>query len=478
MKALKEIKEVKNAKEKIISAINKVKEIKNLNELARRAQNKTAYWVIVGLGAFIFAGWFFMRSHNDDAAKKPDTKQEVAQLAGTIDAQFTQSTASKALDQQQQEIKDLNEKLKSFSDQMGLLQKSLDEKKQEEINDSKIALQELQTKIAELEATLKKSGSRLPTNSELGAKTEIESSTRGITTTSFSFSSSSPEDENQSTTITGSLKDTTLGSNTTKPKTAKNYVPPGTFAKAVLLSGADANAGVHGQTDTTPIVMRILDNGTLPNGNHSFLKGCFVTAAVYGDASSERGQIRLQHLSCIRPGNHVLDIPVEGTINDMGGNDGIRGHVVMRNQKLIWNAGVSGFLSGIGSALQQSATTQAISPLGVTSAIKSGRVFEHSAYGGANTALGKLADYYIKLADMYHPIVQVHAGSQVNIVFLKGFSLIEGIPGSERFISEKDTKTEITNSKEVDNQDYTQAIKNAHLGQSVTGQNNTNEEIQ
>lgn len=477
----KEIKETENTypfKEKIISVINKVKDtekMKNLNELARNMQNKTAYWVMAGLGVFIFTGWFFIHSHEDKSAEKAnklDANQESAQMAGTVDTQFTQESSSKALDKQQQEIKSLNEKLSNLSDQLELLQNGLDEKRQEEINDNKVTLQELQTKIIELEVALKKSGGRLSTNSELGAKTEIETSTRGITTTNFSFSSSG--NENQATQVTGSLKNITPSSNTIKPKTAKDYVPPGTFAKAVLLSGADTNAGVHGQTDTTPIVMRILDNGTLPNGSHSSLKGCFVTAAAYGDASSERGQIRLQHLSCIRPGNHILDIPIEGTINDMGGNDGIRGHVVMRNQKLIWNAGISGFLSGIGSAMQQSATTQSISPLGVTNAIKSGKVLEHSAYGGANTALGKLADYYIKLADMYHPIVQVHAGSQVNIVFLKGFSLTEGIPETEKVVSEKDTKMEVTNSQETGNPNLMQSIKNSHLGQHIAEQEGNN----
>ena len=473
-----------NIKEKIISVINKVKELKNPNELARMAQNKTAYWVITGLGVFVFAGWFFMHSHGGDISKKPDTKQESAQMDGAVDAQFDQESSKKALDKQQSEIKSLNEKLTEISNQMDFLQKSLTEKSQEEISDNKLAVQELQTKILELEAALlKKSGGQLPAHDGLGTGIkETEPSTRGITTTNFSFFSTG--DDSQTTSVTGSIKDTTLGSNTIKAKTAKDYVPPGTFAKAVLLSGADTNAGVHGQTDTTPIVMRILDKGTLPNGNHSSLKGCFVTAAAYGDASSERGQIRLQHLSCVRPGNHILDIPVEGTINDMGGNDGIRGHVVMRNQKLIWNAGVSGFLSGIGSALQQSATTQSISPLGVTNAIKSGKAFEHSAYGGANTALGKLADYYIKLADMYHPIVQVHAGSQVNIVFLKGFSLTEGL--SDQAASEKEKKTEITSTQEIGSPDFTQSIKNSHLGQSITEQeineshnerNEINEEI-
>ena len=247
------------------------------------------------------------------------------------------------------------------------------------------------------------------------------------------------------------------------------------------MNGADTNAGVHGQTDTTPIVMKILDNGTLPNGGRTSLKGCFVTAAAYGDASSERGQIRLQRLSCLRSGDQVLDIPVEGTINDRGGNDGIRGHVVMRNNRLIWNAGISGFLSGIGNAMQQSATTQAISPLGVTSAVKSGKTLEHSAYGGANTALGKLADYYIKLADLYHPIVQVRAGSQVTVVFLKGFPLTEGLPESSISAKEKEEakgeKIEITNSYESGNLDFNQTIKDAHLGQATTEDALSNEEV-
>ncbi|MFZ3532926.1 conjugal transfer protein TraB, partial [Vibrio harveyi] len=34
-----------------------------------------------------------------------------------------------------------------------------------------------------------------------------------------------------------------------------------------------------------------------------------------------------------------------------------------------------------------------------------------------------LADYYIKLAELYHPIVEVNPGAVVNIVFLEGFPL-------------------------------------------------------
>ncbi|EKE00997.1 MAG: hypothetical protein ACD_21C00247G0002 [uncultured bacterium] len=358
---------------------------------------------------------------------------------------------------------------------MDALQKTLDEKNTEEGNAERQTVQGLQTRIEELEGVLNKKPGSQPNSAGLASGLGAEA--RGITTINFSYA-----DEPQSA---ATLQNPQNAQNTQNPQTAetvvktvKDYVPPGTFARAVLLSGADTNAGVHGQTDTVPITMRILDNGTLPNGEHSSLKGCFVTAAAYGDASSERGQIRLQRLSCVRkPGGHVLDVAVEGTINDMGGSDGIRGHVVMRNNRLIWNAGVSGVLSGIGNAMQQSLSTQSISPLGSTSTIPTGKIFQAGAYGGANTALGKLADYYIKLAEMYHPIVQVHAGSQVNIVFLKGFSLTEGQPSTQAPYTAKTQDTPIIQDTRIQNTaspSLMPNVKDARFGQEIDVNNSIN----
>ncbi|MDP2516059.1 hypothetical protein Q8W15_15700 [Photobacterium damselae subsp. piscicida] len=35
----------------------------------------------------------------------------------------------------------------------------------------------------------------------------------------------------------------------------------------------------------------------------------------------------------------------------------------------------------------------------------------------------KLSDYYIKLAEQYHPIIELNPGTVVNLVILKGFPL-------------------------------------------------------
>lgn len=399
--------------------------IKNINELARKSQKKTVVLGLIAVGSLICVGWLFV----PEKASTTNPKQQIAQMDGATNAQFTQDASQKIIQMQQQEILELRKQLQDIGKQMDALQKTFHDERVDYNTNTDI--QTLQIRIAELEDALHK-------NSSYPNKAE-NSLSRGITTITFSYA------DNAASQI----------------KTATNYVPAGTFAKAVLLSGADTNAGVQGQTDTTPITMRILDDGTLPNGRRSSLRGCFVTAAAYGDASSERGQIRLQRLSCIRkPDNQVLDIAVEGTINDMGGSDGIRGHLVMRNNKLIWNAGVSGMLSGVGQAVQQSLSTQTVSPLGVTNTVMPSKIFQAGTTGGVNTAMGKLADYYIKLADMYHPIVQVHAGSKVNIVFLKGFSLSQGTDTSEK--PESNITTQTTQSDEL-----MQNIKNSQLGQEI-----------
>lgn len=399
----------------------------NLNELAQIKQNRAALIIIGGLLALLIISYVVM--HKSPEPKQVSTPE--ANLAGVTDKEFTPEYSKQALEKQQKQIEALQEQIGDMSKELKDAQGALDEKLIEPA-DLNTNLSDLQAKVAELEESLSKSPNGGVAQSDATAAAPI-------TTVNFTYQGGPQE----------------------TMKSPMNYVPAGSFVKAVLLSGADTNAGVHGQADTSPVTMRILDNGTLPNGRKSSLKGCFLVAAAYGDASSERGQIRLQRLSCAKKGQPILDIPVEGTINDLGGSDGVRGHVVMRNNKLIFNAGVAGMLSGVGSAMKQTLTTQTTSPLvGVSSqTILPNDTWKYGAVGGLDNAFTKLADYYIKLADMYHPIVQVHAGSEVTAVFLKGFSLGEGI------IEEKSIGK--PNSQEVLPESVTQTLKTAEVGDEV-----------
>lgn len=214
--------------------------------------------------------------------------------------------------------------------------------------------------------------------------------------------------------------------NTPYKRTSQNYVPTGSFVTAVLVGAADANAGVNAQGDTAPIVFRTIHDGILPNGKRSKLKGCTVTASVYGEISSNRGIARLDNLSCIfndkEKGEEILDIPVQGTAFNFGRN-GIRGTPVMRNGKIMQMAGISGLFTGLGQTAKNASSTQITGTSGVVTSIDPNQALLNMGGSALEEVGSKMADYYIKLAEQYHPIIELNPGAVVNLVFLKGFPL-------------------------------------------------------
>jgi conjugal transfer pilus assembly protein TraB len=205
--------------------------------------------------------------------------------------------------------------------------------------------------------------------------------------------------------------------------TATHYVPSGTFVRAVVLGGADADASVNGQSKNNGVMLfKLVQPGTLPNGSRSHLEGCFVTASSYGDISSERAYVVLDKLSCARPGEAIVDKSVTGWVF-FEGKVGIKGKPLMRDNKIMRWAGLSGALSGIASAAQYSQSVQSISPLGSATTVPTGNIAPYAAYGGASKAADVLSSYYVKRAEQYHPVIQVGSGNLVTIVFKDGFYL-------------------------------------------------------
>ena len=145
-------------------------------------------------------------------------------------------------------------------------------------------------------------------------------------------------------------------------------------------------------------------------------------ASIYGDISSERGEARLNKISCTRADGTILEKPVQGYLS-FAGKEGIKGRPVMRNGKILEMAGLSGLLSGFSSGIQQASQTQAVSPLGQTTTIQPGQVWRNGLAGGAGNAMSLLASYYVKRADQYHPIIEIGSSTVATVVFQTGFSL-------------------------------------------------------
>mgnify|MGYP000317134423 CR=1 FL=1 len=66
-----------------------------------------------------------------------------------------------------------------------------------------------------------------------------------------------------------------------------NYLPAGSYVKAVLISAVDASVSISSQSDPRPVLFRIIDNARSAVDKNKQLtvnvKGCTVTGAAYGD---------------------------------------------------------------------------------------------------------------------------------------------------------------------------------------------------
>lgn len=225
------------------------------------------------------------------------------------------------------------------------------------------------------------------------------------------------------------------------PKTVDTTIPAGAFAKTVLLSGLDASSSMSASSDPRPMLLRLIEFGTLPRRFQSDLKDCHCTASAYGDLSSERVYARLEKLTCIeRKSGEIIETQVAGYIAGSDGKAGIRGIVASKDGQFLARSLVGGVFAGLSNvANPQNRQVQGnpfvpggnqISPPNI------GDMFTAGMASGASTALDRLSQYYIDRAEQLQPVIQVAAGQVVDVVFTEG-----------TFIGSQDVHSEIRSQK-------------------------------
>jgi conjugal transfer pilus assembly protein TraB len=166
-----------------------------------------------------------------------------------------------------------------------------------------------------------------------------------------------------------------------------------------------------------------LEDCWLPDNHHIFsLKNAHILASVYGDIGTERGVVRLESISFFdKKTDEAYDIPVDGTVSDISGRNGIKGIPTLRNKAVLLSAGLAGGLSGLGGAVSQLGTSQSIGGGGVTNAYNPSRVGYSMAGGAVQKSADNISNYLVKLAEAYSPVIEIRPGSVVNIIFQHGF---------------------------------------------------------
>lgn len=371
------------------------------NQLIKKKQMKLFIAVVLGLMVVLT---MLITLLADGRPKKSIHAEKAAGLTGIVDESFTEANAESAMTAQQGEFESLKKQVTKLHATIGALIKN----QTEELT----ALNKTwESKFEEAKA------------SNLAKSNNVDAS---VTPPLFQQQSLAFNGDPSHVGIRPSIHHVSF-----KKKKQRviarldpaHYVPSNTSVRAVVLGGADADASVYGQSKNNGVMLfKLLDAGSLPNGQRSRLQGCRVSANTFGDISSERAFATLYRLSCAHPGEPIIDKEITGWVF-YNGKVGIKGQPMMRDGKVMTWAGVSGALSGVAEAAQYAQSMQQFGAFGATSVVPSGNIGPFAAYGGASKAAEKLSEYYVKRAEQYHPVIQIGAGNIVTIVFKDGFYL-------------------------------------------------------
>ena len=204
------------------------------------------------------------------------------------------------------------------------------------------------------------------------------------------------------------------------------WLPAGAHAEAVVLAGVDASAGVSSQGDPRPVLLRITGPAWTAAEDGAALQvdvdGCTVTGAAHGDLSSEKVYVRFRTMTCAGPEpGTVIETDVAGFVAGSG-KTGVRGPVVSREGALVEKAFLAGLVSGVGQGVSQAFQPQAVATGGGAAVANTGLgdIGRAGLGAGASSAGQKVADYMIRRAEQYQPVIQLQAGTKVTLVFLEG----------------------------------------------------------
>ena len=363
-----------------------------------QALKKKQFFILAGVGSILVLALLFLFDVVSGSKEPPvQSKTQESKIAGSTSHLDPREIWAQRMEE---ESKKLNDKLSSLE---GLLNQTMAENAKRTSSQDENSLQQMQEQISELRTQLEQKNQ------------EPEQDTSSARVSTF--------DGQTSRKIVLNLRKNARYEAHQNRKKVEDTIPAGTYASAILLGGVDASTSVSAANDPRPVLLRVIDPGTLPRKFKSDLKNCHVLASAHGDLSSERVYMRLEKLTCTEPlTGEISETQVAGYIAGEDGRAGVRGVVVDKTTDLMRNSLLGGFASGISNFLQASNQSSVFptTPFGQKNALTDDQLLKSGAYSGIGNALEKYADYYIKRAEQLQPVLMVQAGRKVNMVFTEG----------------------------------------------------------
>ena len=208
------------------------------------------------------------------------------------------------------------------------------------------------------------------------------------------------------------------------------FIPAGTLISGHLLNGLDAPTGTHARKEPYPVLIRVKEEAILPNRYRADIRECFLIGSGYGDLSAERAYIRAEIFSCIRGNGRVVEVPIDAYAVGEDGKLGLRGRVIDKQGQLMAESLLAGFANGFSSLFSRvqipvvmAGGQNALSPNVPYQNNFSSEAAEGALLRGTGSALDRLANYYMDLAENLFPVVEIDVTRKIEFVIQRGFEL-------------------------------------------------------
>lgn len=222
------------------------------------------------------------------------------------------------------------------------------------------------------------------------------------------------------------------------PQDAVAYIPAGSILTGTIITGADFPTSKGAMENPTPTLIRLQKEAILPNRYRSDVRECFLLVGGRGELSSERAKLRGEMLSCVRNDGAVIETKLNSYVAGEDGKEGVKGRLVSKQGQMIARSLVAGFASGMSDAFDYDPVP--VIATDTSNNTQYQRNFSSDAMKGgfakgASTALERVADFYMDLAEEMFPVVEINAGRQVDVVVISGTRLritAESVDGKSR----------------------------------------------
>jgi hypothetical protein len=172
--------------------------------------------------------------------------------------------------------------------------------------------------------------------------------------------------------------------------------------------------------------VRIKHDAILPNRFRADVRECFLVAAGYGDLASERAYLRTEAITCIREDGGAIEVPLDAYAVGEDGKVGVRGRLVSKQGQVIGKAMLARFAEGFSQMFGRVPVPVVATTAGTTQPFQqafSGQAVQAGAVKGVGSALDRLANYFMDMAEEMFPVIEVDAGRGIEFVLNRGATL-------------------------------------------------------